>query len=269
MMLCVAFSTFIVPLNMTSFQAHADEGAAQQDSLRGVYALIESGDYEKAHDLAVLLETPDAYALAAESLARQVMLGEAEKLKKTSKKARKLAEMALEIDPSHQNARLQYVISDGFVIRLTGDVSAWMKKLPQKSFARIQAYRTDFPSDIRGDALLGAWHLAIARKAGNKNAEKWFEASIEGGIKLYDKALSQSPNDPVLLVNYAFALLALQEEDYQGRAAAKALLENSLTVTPKDDLSKKLILHAAKALELFEKKDDLRTYAEDFLDGNI
>jgi tetratricopeptide (TPR) repeat protein len=234
--------------------------------IKTVQSLIRSGDYVSAHDTAIALETADALALAAESLARQVMLGEVEKLKKTSKKARKLAEQALEIDPNHQNARLQYVITDGFVVRLTGDVSAWMKKLPQKSFAKIEAYRADFPDDPRGDALLAAWHLAVVRKAGNDNAKKWFEASVEDGQRLYESALAASPNDPVIALNYAFALIALDDEFFDNEKV-KTLLEMVVAMPSEDDLAQKTITHANNALLRFQDTDSLKNYAESFLDG--
>lgn len=232
-----------------------------------VRTLIQSGDYTAAHDTAVEIESADALALAAESLARQVMLGEVEKLKKTSKEARDLAEAALEIDPTHQNARLQYAITDGFVARLTGDVSAWMKKLPQKSFAKIEAYRADFPDDPRGDALLAAWHLGVIRKAGISNGAKWFDASLEEGKRLYEGAMLASPNDPVITMNYAFALIALGEEVYSEWDKVRSLLERVKTMPVTDDLSQKIENHASAALTLFGNKEALRDYAEAFLDG--
>lgn len=237
--------------------------------LTTVQNLIKSGDYTTAHQTAIEIRSPDALALAAESLARQVMLGEVEKLKKTSKEARDLAEEALALNPNHQNARLQYVITDGFVARMTGNVSAWMKKLPQKSFEKIEAYRADFPDDPRGDALLAAWHLAVVRKAGNDNAKKWFEASIEEGQGLYEGALAQSPHDPVIALNYAFALIALDQDDYSDWEKIEGLLNTAMSMPTEDDLAQKMVVHAKKALDLFSDKESLKDYAEDFLDGEL
>lgn len=250
----------LIALGASIAQSHAND-------IETVQTLIRSGDYAAAHDTAVVIETADALALAAESLARQVMLGEVDKLKKTSKKARKLAQQALEIDPNHQNARLQYVITDGFVARLTGDVSAWMKKLPQKSFVQIETYRANFPDDPRGDALLAAWHMAVLRKAGPGNAEKWFEASLSEGQRFYGLALEASPNDPVIALNYAFALVALDEDDFSDFDVVKNLLERVTAMPATDDLNQKVIARAQAALDRFEDKDALKDYAEAFLDG--
>jgi tetratricopeptide (TPR) repeat protein len=240
---------------------------AYANDIATVQTLIKTGDYAAAHDTAVEIQSAEALALAAESLARQVMLGEVKKLKKTSKKARDLAEAALEIDPTHQNARLQYAITDGFVARLTGDVSAWMKKLPQKSFAKIEAYRADFPDDPRGDALLAAWHLGVIRKAGTSNGAKWFDASLQEGQRLYEGAMLASPDDPVIAMNYAFALIALGEDVYSDWNKVKSLLERVKRMPVTDDLSQKIEDHASAALTLLENKKASRDYAEAFLDG--
>jgi len=112
---------------------------------------MASGDFEMAHTEAERLGTAEGYALAAEALLSEIMLGEAEKNKKQAKRARKLAEAGLEIEPTHQNARLQYAIADGFITREAGDVSAWMKKLPQKTHTIVEAYRADYPEDARGE----------------------------------------------------------------------------------------------------------------------
>jgi hypothetical protein len=229
--------------------------------------LMRQGQYEQAYNLAESLRTAEGYALAAESLARSVMLGEAKRLKKTSRLAREKALRALELDPSLQNARLQYVVTDGFVARLTGNVSAWMKKLPQKSFEKIENYRADFPDDVRGDALLGAWHLAVVRKAGNENAEDWFGANVREGQRLHQKAFSVTPDDPVVLLNYAFALIALDSDASSHQEDISSLLTHCASLSPRDDLDDKLIAHAKKALELREDPDAMRLYAEGFLDG--
>lgn len=230
--------------------------------------MIGAGHFEAAAAQAETLKTADAYALAAEALLSEVMLGQAKKNKKQAKRARKLAEAALDRDPMHQNGRLQYAIADGFVTRETGDVSAWMKKLPQKTYQVVQDYRRDFPTDPRGDALLGAWHLAIARKAGDDNARKWFDASVEDGMALYEAALVKAPDDPVIGVNYAFALMALKDRDQVDIGLAKARLEHAATLAPNDVLNATVCTYARQALTKLNEPVAAKAFAETFLDGN-
>ena len=230
---------------------------------------ITAGDFAGAFTQAEALETADGYALAAESLLSEIMLGLAEKNKKQAKRARKLAEAALEIDPGHQNARLQYVAADGFVGRETGDVSAWMNKLPQKTEAAINAYRADFPNDARGDALLGAWHLTVARKAGIGRAKKWFGANVEDGRKYCQSALAAQPGDVVIAVNYTFSLLALEDEDFSDIEAARQILVAVSTLKPADHLGQVLKDYAAEALGEIEDRERVRRYTEMFLEGKV
>lgn len=230
---------------------------------------MDAGDYASAFAQAEQLETAEGYALSAEILLSEIMLGQAAKNKKQAKRARKLAEAGLELDPTHQNARLQYAIADGFVTRETGDVSAWMKKLPQKTQAIVQAYQSDFPDDPRGNALLGAWHLAIARKAGNKNAQKWFEASIEQGRSLFQLARSSETDDIVISVNYAFSLLALKEDDFPDIEEARGILVAVIATDATDNLGRVLQAYAQEALTQIDAREAVRDYAGMFLDGEV
>jgi len=240
---------------------------AVASDLTTVETLMSSGDYAAASEQAALIATADAQSLAAEALLSEIMLGEVEKNKKQAKKARKLAEAALELDPTHQNARLQYAIADGFITRETGDVSAWMKKLPQKTQAVVQAYRTDFPDDVRGDALMGAWHLAIVRKAGDGNARKWFGANVADGQAFYDKAIAFEPDDAVIGVNYAFAMIALEDEDMPDVNAAWTILEKLVATPQTDNLNMTVLNYAREALTLRDDRDAARDYVGMFLDG--
>lgn len=228
---------------------------------------MKSGRYDVAEKQGRALETADGYALAAEALLTEVMLGRAEKNKKQSKRARKLAESALEMDATHQNARLQYAIADGFITRETGNVSAWMKKLPQKTEAVVQAYRTDFPSDPRGDALLGAWHLAIARETGDQDAKKWFGASIETGRNLFMAARMAEPDELVIGLNYAFLLIALKDKDLDTTTEARDILQQVVLITPNDHLDETLKGYAVEALARLDDRDAARNYVGMFLDG--
>jgi len=238
-----------------------------------VRAAMDSGSFEIAYTQAESLETANGYALAAEILLSEIMIGEVKKNKKQAKRARKLAEAGLELDPTHQNARLQYAIADGFVTRETGDVSAWMKKLPQKTEAIVQAYRADFPDDVRGDALLGAWHLAIARKAGDKNAQKWFGASAAQGQALFQKARMAQPDDVIIGVNYAFALLALEEDEDEEEKnlayaeEARQILTKVMATEPTDFLGRTLKTYAAEALAHIDDRERVSEYAGMFMDG--
>jgi len=235
------------------------------NSAAEVRGLIAAGDYETARVTAETLQTAEGYALAAESLSAQILLGEVSKLNKRSKEARGLSEQALALDPAHYNARLQYALSDGFVTRTSGDITAWRKKLPSKTLAIIQEFRMAHPDDAKGLALEGAWHLGVLRKAGEKNGGKWFGASLAEGERLYALARAAAPNDVVIDTNYAMALLALDTKTYSPQM--KPILEAVVTMPATDDLYKKVQSKAAMVLSHYGDDKKVKKLAGRFLDG--
>jgi len=235
------------------------------NSAAEVRGLIASGDYASARMTAENLQTAEGYALAAESLSAQILLGEVSKLNKHSKQARSLSQKALTLDPAHYNARLQYALSDGFVTRTSGDITAWRKKLPAKTLAIIQDFRAAHPDDPKALALEGAWHLGVIRKTGEKNGAKWFGASVEEGERLYAQARAAAPNDVVIETNYAMALLVLDPETYGPQM--KPILEAVATMPAPDDLYRKVQSKAAKVLVAYGDMDEAEKLAGRFLDG--
>ena len=228
-------------------------------------ALMAAGDYETARVTAENLQTAEGYALAAESLSAQILLGEVSKLNKHSKQARELSMKALALDPALYNARLQYALSDGFVTRTSGDITAWRKKLPTKTLAVIKEFRSAYPDDPKGLALEGAWHLGVIRKTGEKNGGKWFGASLAQGERLYAQARAKAPNDVLIETNYAMSLLVLDVESYGPQV--KPILEAVAAMPADDDLYRKVQDKAAMVLASYDDEKQSKKLAERFLDG--
>lgn len=235
------------------------------NSAQEVRGLIAAGDYETARVTAESLDTAEGYALAAESLSAQILLGEVSKLNKQSKQARALSERALALDPALYNAQLQYALSDGFVTRTSGDITAWRKKLPSKTLAIIKEFRAAYPDDPKGLALEGAWHLGVIRKTGEKNGGKWFGASLAEGERLYAEARRLAPNDVLIETNYALSLLVLDVETYGPQA--KPIFEAVATMTANDDLYRKVQSKAATVLAAYGDDKKVKKLAGRFLDG--
>lgn len=186
-------------------------------SLPEARTLLESGQYDAAINMALGEETPEGLVLAAETLSAKVMLGYVEDHNKSAKKARKWAEEAAELLPESQEAQVQYALAYGFETRTSSPFRAWRKKLPKKTMTIIQALQARYPEDPRGDALFGAWHLGIVRKAGEKRGRNMFGASEVAGIEGYEKAIAAAPDDVVISSNYAVTILALNTEKYFDR----------------------------------------------------
>ena len=211
------------------------------------------------------LASAQGYTLAAESLSAQILLADVDKISKRAKQARALALQALALEPMLYEAQLQYALADGFVTRSASPLMVWRKKLPQKTYAKIDNFRTAYPGDARGMALAGAWHLAIIRKVGHKNGAKWYDASLGEGLKLYEQAALRAPQDIVLQTNYAFELYALDADIYSEKT--KGLLEGAAELTPKSELETRVQKIAAQVLAGLNEPRRAKKLAEDFLDG--
>ena len=190
----------------------------QAQTYSDVQSALNSGRYTQAAQLGEALATPEALAVAAESLNAQILLCRIEDPKKSARQARKLAERALKIDPVHPNALLQYALAEALVTRRSSPITVWRKKLPQKLLENIQAYKNVRPNDPRIEAFIGAWHFGIVRRAGPKRAKDWYGASVEDGITAYEYALKLHPDDMIIATNYAFSILEHNPEKYAPQA---------------------------------------------------
>lgn len=176
-----------------------------------------SGQYDTAISMGETMGTAEGFSLAAETLSAKVMLGYTENAKDSAKRARKLAKKALELDSSSQEAHVQYALAYGFETQSSSPFRAWRKNLPKKTLNAITDVREKFPEDPRGDALLGAWHLGIVRKAGEKRAENMFDANEISGIDHYEAALARTPEDIIILSNFAAVLLSIDADRHHDK----------------------------------------------------
>ena len=238
---------------------------AWANSAQNIRALIDAGDYSQAQAEAENLNSAQGYALAAESLSTQILLGEVDKLNRRSKEARSLSEKALALNPDLYDAKLQYALTDGFVTRTSGNITAWRKKLPMKTYEKIQSFRSDYPDDPLGLALEGAWHMGVVRKAGENNGGKWFGASLTEGLRLYELARKTNPSDILVTTNYAMSLLVLNPEEYGARV--KPALESVRLMSPRTDLERKIQKRADEVIVIYDDHKKVEKLAAKFLDG--
>lgn len=238
---------------------------AWANSAQEIRALINTGSYSEAQIQAETLNTAEGYALAAESLSAQIFLGETDKLNRHAKEARALSEKALLLNPNLYEAQLQYVLTDGLVTRTTGDITAWRKKMPRKTFEKIRNFRENYPEDALGIALEAAWHMAIIRKTGDKNGQKWFGASLSEGVRLYELARRKKPDDVLIVTNYAMSLLVINADHYG--EYVRSILENISQQQVSTDLDRKVRTRIIDLLSHYEDTKRIEKLAGKILDG--
>ena len=226
---------------------------------------LVTGNFDAAASAAPQLNTHEAKLIAAEALNAKVLLGIAEDDKDAAKAALALSESVLTDDPSNIEAQFQYALADGFMTRATSPFKAWRKKLPQKTRAIIDSYITQSPQDGRAFALLGAWHMGILRKTGEKNGEKWFGATLAEGESAYKTALELRADDIIINANYA---LSLTELDFAAHGpTARARLTNVMAKEPNNAVEREVQQRVQEILLLWDDEKALMKRIERFLDG--
>jgi len=248
-----------------SDQTHITNSEIPSDPLNHARGLFFNGDYEHARQAGEALESAPGYALAAEAMSAQIMLGLLEKPHKQSKRAFALAQKAIALDPENTDAILQYALTYGFVTRTSMPVTAWRKKYPMKSLALIKGLQADFPEDPRADALLAAWHLGVVRKTGVKNGEKWFGARLDQGIELYESAITRAPDDIIIHSHFALTRFVISPKDYN--LQTRELLEKIVNMTASTAVERDVQSRMAEILDDFDNLKGAVKKSENFLDS--
>lgn len=251
-------------LSLFLFISVSITGYADDRQVNDLRQLFNQGEYKAVIEAGKDLGTAEGLSLAAEAMSAQVLLGQVEKRRKTATKARKLAQKALKKDPDSPEAVVQYALARGFETQSSSPMRVWRKDLIKKSKNAIITVQDNFPDDPRGDALMGAWHLGIVRRAGEERAMDWFEATEAEGIRLYESSLTKRPNDIIILANFATALLAIDSERH--KASAEALVQRAYKAKPTFSLETDVQTRLKKLEPLFDDPTALKEMAEAILD---
>lgn len=239
--------------------------SAFANSVSDARALFISGEYDAAIEMATESGTPEGLVLAAETLSAKVMLSYVDDPNESAQQARHWAEDAVEALPNSREARVQYALAYGFETRTSSPFRAWRKGLPGKTLEAIEQVISAYPDDARGPALLGAWHLGIVRKAGEKNGLKWYDATEEAGVAAYEAALKMAPNDVVIGSNYAVTIIALDAEKYFERA--EEVLKTVVDAKAANAVEREVQKRMKVLLGLSDDKDALSAAVAKLVDG--
>ncbi len=223
-LLALILSCGLLPMNVAT---------AFADTLQNARSSLDSGSYDLAVEQSVALGTAEGFVLAAEALNAQLFLGQAERKTKTAKKAMKLAEAALALNPDAKDAQLQYAIAYGFYGRHVSSFKAWRKNLPKKIRAAIDKAALAAPDDLRIEALKGAWHLNLLYKAGGFDVEKRYGANQAMGIAHFETALAGNPDDIIIGSTYIMLTYVL-EPQLRAAQTEEWLKTKMLSASPKN-----------------------------------
>lgn len=221
--------------------------------------LLYDGQYEDARATALAADTVDGLNAAAEVMAAEIMLMRVDEPKDHAKAAIKLADRALKRDPGNVEALFMRALHTGFRTRSSSAFAIVMKGLIGDTYEAIEDFEAAAPGDPRAEALYGAWHLGIVRAAGDGR----FGASLEEGLAQYDRAVAAMPTDIVVMSNYAFSLIVIEDSSLLPRATE--LLQQIEATPPNGATETETRARMLSLLAVIDNADALRQTAKGLL----
>ncbi len=220
----------LLTLALASAPARADPPSA-------ALSLFADGRYAAAAELAQR-QTNSAEALAFSSrslIAACVTRTGCDDLPATLTRAERSAREALGLDPRSVDARLQLAAIAGIRGRHTSLTQAFAGGYAPRGKRLIDEALHLEADNAEAHALLGAWHLEVLRRGGGLGA-LIYGANLNSGLAAFDRARALAPDNPMIALHYAVALLLLDPNRYRARAGQ--MLTAIATMRPRDALER-------------------------------
>lgn len=146
-------------------------------------------------------------------------------------RAETAARSALELDQSSVEARLQMALVLGVRGRRAGVAEAVSRNYAPRGRRLIERAIALEPNNAWAHAMMGGWHLEVLRRGGRTGA-RLYGARLATGLAEFERARDLAPNDTMIAVQYAIALIELDPQTYGDRA--RALLAETESARPRD-----------------------------------
>ena len=221
------FRTYLTIVSM--FLLAGTAGAQSIEEARTVYT---EGRFMESADLALVLDTSEGFALAANSLAiyGYYIAPDSEK-EGLFRRAEELARKAIRLDAANPEAHLQLAHAMGRHAQVIGMLAALNEGYASQVRDAIQeALRLD-PDMAAAHLSFAAWH-AGAVSFGGFFAGLLYGANEEDALAYFELALELAPQEKIVLLEYALGLLSLDTDDNHGKA--RDLLERAIKLQSKD-----------------------------------
>ncbi|MEO1040074.1 MAG: hypothetical protein AAFX09_11050 [Pseudomonadota bacterium] len=202
--------------------------AAEMDAASQLYA---EGRWDEAAALSSEFDTADAQILAAGAHLAALMT-EAVTTRRDRRRAavaaREAGERAVELAPDRALSHLRFAAGIGYQTRYISPVGAVLRGLPQRGREHIEVALELDPHDPWGHAMLGAWHMEVARRGGPGT----LGADPQFGIERYRAASAMGGTEPALHYYFAVSLIAADPVLHAEEAASE--LDAALAALPRD-----------------------------------
>ncbi|MFQ5534142.1 MAG: hypothetical protein ACE5EM_04885 [Sphingomonadales bacterium] len=209
-------------------------GGARADSAYDrALSLFHDGAFEEASDLASRIETADGLALAARArLAHAAYVAPPGENLDALTQSQALARRALEADPDNVEALLHLSIALGYQARTEGYIKAHFAGRAREARKLLDRALVLDPEGGWSHTAMGGWHAELVVAGGGLLAAALYRASAKKAIFHFREAIAAQPENPVMHVEFAKALLRMKLRKY--RTMALEQLDIALTLEPSD-----------------------------------
>ncbi len=242
-----------------------DEATSVRHSSADPWDLFAVGAYGRAAELAAARPDADALALAAQAVAAQAIL-DGDSDGDQAARVRALAQEALRRDPDHVEARLQLAVGLWLEGREASALQSLWRDLPGRGHALLETVLDDTPDHAWAHALMGAWHLEVLRRGGDRGA-RMYGADLQTGVSHFYRALRMDPDNAAIALQCAVSFLALDAERYEDHA--RAVLAVGLKADADDAFEAEIITRSRRLWQALDtgERDPLRREVSFWTEG--
>lgn len=250
--LCVRQRSGMRALMLAIF-AWASFGApASAEPPSAALRLYTTGDYLAAAAAAETSPSPSALVFASRALvAASMTASDRAGIDAWLARAETSASEALERDPDSVEARIQLALTLGIEARRTSVREAIRRDYAGRGRRLIRQAIARAPDNAEAHALMGGWHLEVIRRGGRAGA-MLYGARFDAGIAAFERARTLAPNDGMIALHYAVALLQTNPDRDPDLAAR--LLAQTASHRPRDAFERYAVRQAARLAGVLERE---------------
>ena len=217
-----------------------------------LFALYADGHYQEA-----MRAGEDSHAAEGLAIAARAALADAmtrpEPCLSCLERAEQDARRAIALDARLADGHVWLATSLGYEARLQGVVRAGWNNSAAQAKEQLEAALAADPGNPYALAALGGWNVELVRVGGAFLAAKIYDASLEKGLALFDRAGRAAPRNVAVHYQIALSLAGLDHVRYRARIEDE--LGAAIQGPPQTAYEKFVAARAQELLNLMKRGD--------------
>ncbi len=223
-----------------------------------LFSLYAQGRYEEAMRQGAAAGDAAGFAIAARAAMADAMMKPAPCLE-CLKRGEAYARRAIAADKDAPDGHVWLAAALGYEARIVGLVRARLDNDPAQARENLETALRLQPDNAYALAALGGWNVEVVRACGKFLARKLYDASLEQGMSLFDRAVRAAPRNVAVRYQIALSLAGLDRNTHSGRIENE--LEAAIRAAPETAYEKFVQTRAGELLALL-KQGDRETFDE-------